>query len=369
MKKQIFYGLLLSTVALEAIELKHDGYVRWGYQSFKNNASSEYDSAIGGKLNVELQQKGYFALGATFYTTNALSNKENIGVPFYSSQNNSYTLLGEAYLRLKLGQTKAVIGRQLFDSPFANSDDVGMTPNTFEGIVVTSKEIPNAKIVGAYLAKWSGVDSDTPQEFTRLNGDRGLYILGGVYGGVENLKLKAWFYNLQDNAMLSYFEANYDFKVDEVQVALATQYSVQDYENGDHSTIYGAFIEASTNHMRAVLAYNEVDGGAADNFFGGGPFFTSAQHITVTDGGDNATALLLGASLDLGVVGIENLVLGVSYLDVERQRLQAINEFDVTLEYSYAKNLNLQLIYSDIEDKSFNDESFKNVRVFVNYSF
>lgn len=57
-------------------------------------------------------------LGLLFYTTNALSNKENIGVPFYNSQ----------------------IGRQLFDSPCANSDDVGMIPNTFEGIVVTSKE-------------------------------------------------------------------------------------------------------------------------------------------------------------------------------------------------------------------------------------
>jgi hypothetical protein len=260
-------------------------------------------------------------LGLLFYTTNALSNKENIGVPFYNSQ----------------------ISHQLFDSPYANSDDVGMIPNTFEGIVVTSKELSDTKIVGAYLTKWSGADSDTPQEFTKLNDDKGFYILGGVYGGLENLKLKAWLYALLDSAILGYFETHYKLKVNEVQVTLAGQYSVQDCENGECSTIYGVSLEATYEPfgMTTTLAYNEVDGKAADNFFGGGPFFTSWEHITVVNGGDNANALLVGASFDLGVVGIENLAFGISHLSVERQALQAINELDITLDYNYNKNLNL----------------------------
>ncbi len=130
-KRTIFFGLLLTmSIDINAMELSHDGYLRLGYQSLEDGVMDKHDKAMGGKLNIELKQKGYFALGASLYATYALKNQENIGVPFYDNQNNSYAILGEAYLRLKFGLTKVVIGRQAFDSPFANADDIGMIPNT-----------------------------------------------------------------------------------------------------------------------------------------------------------------------------------------------------------------------------------------------
>ncbi len=239
-------------------------------------------------------------------------------------------------------------------------------------MILTYKNRPKRnKIVVAYLDKWSGVDSHTPQSFGKMNGDSGVWIVGGTYGGVENTQLKAWVYTIPNQAKLGYFEANYYLQLGAINSTLSGQYSVQDYENGERSTIYGVSLEATYEPfgVTTTLAYNEVDGKAADNFFGGGPFFTSSEHITVANGGDNANALLVGASFDLGVVGIENLTLGIAHLNVERQTLQSINERDITLEYSYNANLNLQLIYSDIEEKSFKDESFTNMRVFVNYHF
>ncbi|MEA2028625.1 MAG: OprD family outer membrane porin [Campylobacterota bacterium] len=373
-KTTIFFGLLMiMSINLNAIEVEYSGYLRLGYQNFENNVINENDIAIGGKLNIELQHRGYFAFGVSFYTTNALSDKDNIGVPFYSSENESYTILGEAYLKAKVAnKTTLKIGRQSFDSPFANTDDIGIIPNTFEGAILKYQDTPKRnKIVLAYLNKWSGVDSDEPQNFTKMNGDDGVYILGGAYGGLDNTQLKAWLYHIPNIAKLAYFVANYNVAFNDINLAFAGQYSIQDYENSEKSTIYGASIEASYEPwgVTTTLSYNAVDGIGADNFFGGGPFLTSSEHITIPDGGENAKALLIGGSFDFATVGIENLTLSLNHLTIERELLDDITELDVTLEYNYSDNLNVQLIYSDVEDKSFADESFKDVRVFVNYSF
>jgi len=361
---------MIMSINLDAMEVSHNGYVRLGYQSYEGNAISENDLALGGKLNIELRNKNYFTLGASFYTANALSDIYNTGVPFYGSNNNSYTILGEAYLKVKIDKTKLIIGRQELDSPFANRDDIGMIPNTFEGVTLTYKDVDKRnKIVLAYLSKWSGVDSDVPQNFSDMNGDDGVYILGGAYGGFENIQLKAWFYAIPNIAKLGYFEANYDLNLGDLVLAFAGQYSVQDYESGETSNIYGASIEANYEPITLTLAHNRVNGVVANNFYGGGPFLTSLEHITVANGGDDALAWLMGASLDLSVVGVKNLTLGINHLNLQRKGLEDVHELDIALEYNCNDKLNAQLIYSDTEDKSFGDNSFENVRVFVNYNF
>jgi len=57
------------------------------------------------------------------------------------------------------------------------------------------------------------------------------------------------------------------------------------------------------------------------------------------------------------------------WLTLEREVLGDVVELDVALEYRYNDDIGLNAIYSDIEDKSFANASFENVRVFVNYSF
>jgi hypothetical protein len=46
-----------------------------------------------------------------------------------------------------------------------------------------------------------------------------------------------------------------------------------------------------------------------------------------------------------------------------------INEVDFVVNYEVDDNLRLDLIYSDATDNLDSSESFKNTRVFVNYSF
>jgi len=367
-----FLGLLMiMSININALEVDYSGYVRLGYQDFDYSSAKDNDMAIGGKFNIELQNRGYFALGASIYSSMALLDISNEGTPFYSSEDKSYAILGEAYLRAKFSKTKILLGRYGIDTPYANTDDYGMVPNTFEGVSLESKDITNSKIALGYLYRWSGVDTPNLEEFNKLNGDEGLWYVGYVYSGLSHTKLKAWYYNLPDTATMSYFEANYDVKLSSVDLTLSAQYGVTEYENGDESTLYGLMVEASheASGLGVMIAYNEVEGVAADYFFGGGPFFTGIAQYSIVEGGDNANNLLLGASWNAASIGLEDLTLSLQHLTIEREVLDDITELDIGVAYDISKKLHFELVYSDVEDKSIDEESFTHLRAYLNYNF
>ncbi|SHO81733.1 hypothetical protein MNB_SV-15-123 [hydrothermal vent metagenome] len=120
-----------------------------------------------------------------------------------------------------------------------------MIPDIYEGISLVSKDITNSKIIMGYFYKWAGVDADTPQKFSKMNGDNGVKFLGAIYSGFENIKLEGWIYNIEDIAVVTYFNATYDFNIKDIDISISGQYSNQDYDNGDNSKIYGVLIEVN----------------------------------------------------------------------------------------------------------------------------
>ena len=78
-----------------------DGYIRAGYQNTDITGDTDYtDSALGGKLHIETAAWNGISAGASFYTTNVIfGNDEGNGVPFFDINNDSYSILGEAYLQ------------------------------------------------------------------------------------------------------------------------------------------------------------------------------------------------------------------------------------------------------------------------------
>ena len=69
------------------------------------------------------------------------------------AQNGKYgmTVLGESYLQYDFSKTKFKFGRQMFHSVFTKSNDTKMIPNTFDGVTLDSKDIPNSRIQLAYF--------------------------------------------------------------------------------------------------------------------------------------------------------------------------------------------------------------------------
>jgi hypothetical protein len=308
-------------------------------------------SAIGGKLGyVSPRWKGLSA-GATFYTTQETFDDEN--GDFFSSENDSYAILGEAYLRTDFGNSMLKLGRFEFDSPHADTDDVRMIPNTFQGGLLTNRDLPDTTLIVTHLHKWSGVDSDIPEDFQALNSDEGITALGMLFEGIENLPIQGWFYHGDDFADLFYLEAVYEIERFHVGAQYGSQSDETSDDSGPDGDVYGFFASIDLSDFMLMAAYNDVSG-IVINGFGGGPYFTSADDHTI-DGTEDQEALALNAEYS----GIKDLVLGLWHVDFD----QGEDETDYYATYNYNEQYALELIYTDMRD----DGDF--IRLMANYYF
>jgi hypothetical protein len=328
------------------------GNLRIGVIHAEDETGEESDgSAIGGKLGyVSPGWKGLSA-GATFYTTGELFDDEN--GDFFSSQNGSYSILGEAYVQGEYGNTMLRAGRFELNTPHADSDDIRMVPNTFQGLLLTNNGVDGTTLYFTHLDKWAGVDAEIPERFQELNGAAGLNAIGVVYQGIEQLALQGWYYQGNDFAKLLYLEAIYENDV----VNAGLQFSSQSDDTGDASgpegDVWGVTGSYTLADTTLTAAYNEVSG-SVTNGFGGGPYFTSADDHTI-DGVEEQKATAFG----IEYAGVEALTVGVLHVDFE----QGANETDYYAVYDVNDQLGLELIYTDIHE----DGDF--VRLMANYGF
>jgi len=65
--------------------------------------------------------------------------------------NYGFATLAQAYITYKYSKTSVTGGRQIFESFLTKSNDTKMIPNTFEGYSITTKELPDTTIRGAWF--------------------------------------------------------------------------------------------------------------------------------------------------------------------------------------------------------------------------
>ena len=344
MKKVTLSLLLFNMISLEASSLT-EGNIRFGVVEIEDDAKSKSSTvALGGSLGVKTDPIYGISLGATFYTTNALFGKNTEGM-FLDSNSESYSIVGEAYIEANLAKTSIKAGRQLIDTPYADSDDVGMIPNTFLGVTLVNQDIKDTTVILASLDRWSGVSSDVPEKFNRLqaSGDS-LLIAGLMYEGIEKSTLQAWHYKLE-NRDFNYFEAGYENKL----FNIAGQYTTQDSGN----SAFGLQAGVNIGDLALTTAYNRVYG-TVINGFGGGAFFTSAEEHTIEIDEPDQKAILVSAKYS-----IDKLTLALTHADFDKGE----NDTDYIASYTVNDNHSLDLIYSDMYDDG------TMVRFFANYKF
>jgi len=346
---------------------QYEGLVRLGYQNHHVNQTTKDESAIGITLHMETASYYGLQVGTTLITSQGNGKSDFEGVPFFDENNNNYTTLTESYLKGTYGNTTFTLGRQTLDTPFADSDDIGMVPNTFEAYTLVNTSIKDTSIFFSHVKKWSGVDSDAPSSFSKINTNKGMQILGLSYAGLNKVNLSAWFYNLSDEVQITYLEANYQDETEQFSYAASIQYAFQDYDNADSSTVYGAALSLGVKHigLTSTVSYNTTRGIAADNFFGGGPFFTNAEHYTLKKAGPDGNTILYTLEWDASVIGLEGLSV-TGNIDGHTGKGKYASEYDIGVEYTYSDSIQISAIYSDIDDA---EASFTNLRVFLNYAF
>ncbi len=324
------------------------GQIRLGYVSSDDNLGNKKDTlAIGGKLSYESPSYQGFSISGAFYTTNAIGGINDDAI-FLASDKSSYSILGEASVNADFGTTNIKLGRQEIDTPFADTDDIGMIPNTFEGLFISKQVTKNTTLLFSHLHRQAGFDAPTPEKFSKINGSKGVNVVGLLYDS-EHWNLQAWHYNAKNSTDISYLETSIN-SIENFNIGM--QYSTQE-GGGFNGKVWGLSAEYALGNMTLSVAHNKVSKGQITNGFGGGPFFTSAEDHTIADTNhQKATAIGIEYALN-------RLTLAATQVNFD----QGENEIDILAAYHFNDKLSAELIYSSLH----NDGALS--RAFVNYNF
>ena len=164
------------------------------YYFFDEGLDGTYKEAWAGGGWLEYQSGwlcDLFAVSATLYTSQPLyAPDDRDGTKLLESGQEGYTVLGQAYGRIKLYERNEFrFFRQTYDNPYINKNDSRMTPNTFEGYTFRGafgeeKTGPGFQYVAGYVPKIKERDSDEfvyTSEAAGAKVERGTGVGGGRF--------------------------------------------------------------------------------------------------------------------------------------------------------------------------------------------
>ena len=199
---------------------------------------------------------------------------------YVNSGSKSMYVIGQANLNYRLSKTDFTFGRQLIETFYTKSNDTKMIPNTFDGFVVSTKELPKTTLKAAYLTKQKLRDHTTEHSvlmvgdansststkpnwtenddagmhkgltYTRLKAagkptDAPLIVLDVVNSSVDNLKINFSSYMVPELLSQAMLELNYKIKLGGFSITPGVRY-IQQFDNGA-GAIGGASISGTVN--------------------------------------------------------------------------------------------------------------------------
>jgi len=368
------------------------GQLRAGYITFSEDGASRVSAyALGGHVHFNTKRWNGFIVGAEAYTVLNLGinqNPLNLNGDFFDEDGKSFILLSQAYLDWKWCNTEIKLGRQILDTPHADSDDIRMMPNYFEAYTITNTDIDNLSLSAGMIDKMAGWENgvNSPDfvdvgETLGVNKIDGIYYASASYEGIKDLSLSLWYYHYSDIADVVYVEAGYSYTLSKnTTFTLGLQY------DGSHQTgaallgkqdadTYGISLEAEFADLGVTVlaAYNQDNGetGATGLSLGGGPFFTSMEDQTLDAIGGAGKAWMIGASYNFENIGINGLCLGVAYgsFEADDASVYKSREIDAVLEYSLSEKLSVTAAFASIDHRVDSMEDYDQFRLIANYNF
>ena len=266
MVKKILSGALLGTMSLMAQagdtledalkESKWTGQFRSFYinrdwsGSIGDNLTDRDALAVGGHLRGETGKWHGVSFGAGFYSSNALGlNDDNLAAvdgTLFDDDKNSYTILGEAYVKFSGEFSSFTAGRQKLTTPFLGTDDARMVPTLFMAYTYENKSFKNTTLTFSHVNKMAAgsfsnaypqigiVDGDITAggalslasgyglnnesarfmnigNYTSGINNNGLYLGGIKHKFSDQLSLQIWDYYATDLFNTIYAQADYKF--------------------------------------------------------------------------------------------------------------------------------------------------------------
>ena len=358
------------------------GQIRLGYYSSNPDARGETQSvtAIGGQLKFETASLNGISAGVAIYTSqniDALSGEKNDEKfsDYLTSNEKSYTELAEAYLNYSINDFNIRIGRQLIDTPLADSDDIYMTPNTFEAVVAsyTLKDL-GLTFIGANIQRMQGGDAEylnVTSNSWMNTGDNGTNMLAILYSN-DMLEFGAWYYDVDKSAKAMYVDASANLEISQNNgITLSVQYLDESEEDNSDidGSIAGIMLEASLDKLTVSLAYNTINIDTTKTIFegfGGGCSYTNMETTTAGTLNTDSDSYLISLSYDIAKL---NIFTSYGEFKADSSANGHLTELDAGVSYSFNDEAQVSFVYVNVDDKLATDSGADEIKLFANYIF
>ena len=339
-----------------------------------------FDTAVHNGLKVHAAAyTGFNITGLSPEHSKAEFNNE------YTGDANSFIYLAEASIDYTNEGFAFTAGRIAIDTPYADSDDIRMAPNTFEGAVAAIHAGDDLSFTVAYLNRWAGFDSADaePQEVFKplVSSDSyGAFALAFAKSFGESSELSVWYYDIDNLASILYGEyAGSTPVVDALEIEYALQASAMSERaaSGVKGAVYGASAALLYKGLAFSGAYNRAEtfGGIIVDGFGGGPYMTSMDEMTLGALSEMAPGETLGSYLfGIGYAFEKGMLsgLGIDYAHAEFESADAaakVREDNLMLSYEHGEHWTFEAVYVQFDDLRTADDSFDRTYMRVDYNF
>ncbi len=374
--------------------------LRSEYFDHENSGQSQSEAwVLGGSAGIKTGYFGDFAaLGTTVYTSQRLYGPlDKDGTKLLQPGQNPYTAIGELYGQFKLtDEIVAIAGRRGFNTPFINTQDSLMTPNTFviyavQGTVDNADDTRALHFGAGYVDKIKPRNAQDFESMATAAGapsgvERGVYVAGANYtaGGFS---FGAIDYYSVDIINIGYSEMKYTVPLARrVALRFGAQYTDQRSEGEDLLTgkafstsqyglkaeigFGGALLTTARTHTAVGMVSPDGSGTSMRNPWGGYPGYTAVQIENFYRAGENATLLRFAYNFPKRTsLSVYGLWVHGSTPDVAKQYAQ--DEYDVNVQWDAPKGifekLRLLVRYGHVQQAGPADQHENELRVFAYY--
>jgi hypothetical protein len=362
------------------------------------NTSQSEAWTLGGSAGVKTGYFGDFvALGATGYTSQRLDGPlDKDGTKLLQTGQQPYTVEGELYGQFKLtDEILATVGRRGIDTPFINTQDSLMTPNTFmlyavQGVAASTDNSSALRFGAGYVDQIKVRNSENFQSMATAAGtlpgvDRGVYVAGANYKSGP-LSIGAVDYYSADIINIFYTEIKDAIPLaNRVSLRFGAQYANQSSTGEDLLTgksfsthqfgfktelAYGASLLTVARTVTAIGTLSSNGSGTSMiSPWGGYPGYTSVQIENFYRSGENATMLRAAYNFPKATgLSVYALWVGGTTPNVAKQYAQ--REYDFNVQWvTPLKGLTLLARYGHVSQGGSSDQHENELRLVLYYQW
>lgn len=372
------------------------GKIRAAYidSAHKISPKTKYEkraSTIGGEFGLTTAQYNNISFNAVANVSQSIEflnpSKDRLNEDFFGKDVSSYAYLSQFSIDYEKDNFKARLGRIKIETPYANSDDIRMAANTFEGVDLKYDYNENFKTDMFFINRWAGYDSQDEDgalyqnEFKKLVDGSSFGMVGAslIYKYAKESEATLWYNYIDEMCSIIYaeivgiyFSNNESFHIDYgLQASIISEINNSNVDGN----VYGGMLIFHYNNIFLGGAYNIVlvdEDKYITNGFGGGSYYTSLDEATISAiseaiPGENAKSVRVGLGYEFKEDYLDGAVLELVYGKLYNG-VGAIYEKDIILSYDYDEKLRFEATYTKY-DSSGDKNNFDRYLLRLDYNF